>query len=298
MILNINNKIIVKYLRSFLIEITYSFFLLGFYLIELANTNMLLQKSCRYNTTSEPDLSTPCDDEKKGMEFVTFINSTYRFGMNLLSIIIIIFVSAWSDKISNRHRIILFILVGQVLQAFLLTIQSYFWYLSPMIIAWTEIVSQTIFLGNIGIHIFATILICDLAEAETRTMRLTILLAIDLFCKPCSSGISGYVMHYFGFFITYLICLSLAICGLICALFIKNMSKMSESTEVVNKWQLFHLKPILDSFRTVYEKKEGKPRIIISILFIISLLVYFTWFGKYRTQNFNDIFRFQLNVSC
>lgn len=257
------------------------FFLFVSYLLELTNTNFLLQKACRKNLETEPNLSTRCDDEKYGIEFVAEINALYMFFISITAFIFNSFVSAWSDLAGNkRKQVIVYITVGQIIQCICMCVQSYYWHLSPMLCVYSNFIGQTIFLGNVGIRIFSTMLICDFVKLENRTASLTMLLAVDLICKPSSNGISGYSLYFLGFFYTYLMCAILAVAGFICALFIQDTSKPYEKIKCSLVMDILFMKHIIESFKVVFKKKVDKPRIVISMLFFVTFLIYFSYNGN------------------
>ncbi|XKL66475.1 hypothetical protein PGB90_009895 [Kerria lacca] len=258
--------------------------------------NLLLQKACRKNLTNEPNLSTPCDDERKGIEFIADVNQKYAFWMYVVPLIFCAFISAWSDKVgNNRKQLIVISATGHILQNVSMCLQSYYWHLSPLLCVWTRFICETFFLGGIGIHIFVTMLVCDLVDLENRTVSLTVLLAVDLMCSPLSSGTSGYLLHLLGFFYSYLLCVFLAIIGFICALCAKDTSKPHEKIKCSIIWDILLFKYVIESCKIVFKKTTGKSRLVISILFFQTVLLYFALFGEKSVFYLYLRYRFKWN---
>lgn len=260
------------------VEISLFFFMFAYNLMDLVDTNMYLQKACRVNTTSESDLSIPCD-EKLGISYVATVNSTYRFSMFIGSILLTIFVSSWSDGAGkNRKQIMIYIYCGHILQLISQCLQAYFWKWPPIFAVMSEVLGQTIFLGNIGYRAFSTLIMCDMTSHEDRTARLMVLHAIDFSTVPISAGISGILMAQIGFFWTYGICIAVSIVGFMFAFFMTDVSKQKE--EKASIWSVLSLHRIIASFKLVFGKKTLKQRMLMPVLFLITLLGYFAYKGK------------------
>lgn len=269
--------------KNVCVEVSLFFFMFAYNLMEAVDTNMYLQKACR-NTTSEPDLSTACD-EKLGISYVASVNSTYRFGMFFGAILLTIFASSWSDRAGkNRKQVMLYIYVGHLVQLISQCVQAYFWSWPPIFAVLTEMFGQTIFLGNIGYRAFSTLIMCDMTSHKDRTARLMALHAIDFSTLPISAGISGFLMRRVGFFWTYGICVAVSLVGLVFAFFIKDVSKQEE--EKASVWSVISLQRVVASFKLVFGKKTLKQRLLMPVLFLITLLGYFAYKGKSENIHF------------
>lgn len=122
--------------------------------------------------------------------------------------------------------------------------------------------------------------VCDISDTDNRTLRLGLVGAVKLICMILGRGGSGFILHSFGFFYSYLICFILSICGLMFGLsFIKDTSAPVEKKIGVR--QMLNLKHMLiDSFRVVFNKNLGRKRITVTMLLIVNVAVVFTFFGK------------------
>ncbi len=266
-------------LQDFAIEATSFFFVFTQQGAEFAHTNMYFQKFCGHNATEEPNLSKFCDDEKAGLKAVARINRTYRFGFTVVALILVILASTWSDRHPKfRKRLIVFIAIGQILQLTSSLIQSYFWHWPAKLILLSEFLGTTVFLGNLGFRLFAMISMCDLTTEENRTTRLTLLSTVETLCMTFSSPVSGYLMHHYGFRNIFSIYLLLASMAFFCSLFIKEAQRPIVEEATVTS--IFNVKRFFTSFKVVFKRRKGRQNLIISILCIISVLVFLPLRGK------------------
>ncbi len=265
------------------VEVTSFFFILAFTLINLTNVNFYLQKSCRFNLTEEPDLTTKCDNETMGTLFTTKINRTYRFVIFSMSLLLVVLITAWSDKAGKNRKLILkYTICGQFLQLLSSSIQSYFWFVPPEYGVISEFIGQTLFLGNIGFRIFSIMCICDVTNQDTRTTRLTLLSLIDMVCLPLGSASSGFLMRKYGFFVTYSLCLLLTCGALFSSFFIKDVSETPKKRATF--CSIFDLRNIANSFKIVFQNKTNRQRWTIVVLFMVTIMVYFPLEGKNTMQ--------------
>ncbi|XP_065210846.1 probable peptidoglycan muropeptide transporter SLC46 [Planococcus citri] len=262
------------------VEPAYFLYWTVYVIIDATNTNLLLQKKCRLSTISEPDLNTPCDNEKQGVVYATEINSFYRFIMLFFCLTCSIFAASWSDLAGRRRRPLIFLpIVGQIFQSLFGCLHSYFWHWIP----WTAMLSNVVMemlTGGISMIIFGVqMYICDVSSMESRTMRLGFLSATRTLADLLGYGGSGFILHCVGFFYTYLMCFILSVASLILALvFVKDIS-----VQVDGKLQftsVFNVMKIVDSFEAVFKKSLGHKRLVVLVLLIIYTLVFFTTQGE------------------
>lgn len=271
--------------------------------------NLYLQRACRFNATHEPDLKTPCDDEKAGQLFLTHVNSwRYTVSMTLM-IIFTVFVSSWSDKAGRRRRpLILIPLIGLVSVTIAGCVFSYFWTLSTKFIPWTEIILHGITGGRLTVVFSSQLYICDITNEKNRTTRLGVIHGINIIAIPIGSGIVGYMMRYLGFTYSYLICIGLATIAVVLAWLL--MEDVSEPVE--NNMPFSHyLNPtrVVESFRIIFkERAYSKRKIIVlllgiealSLLPIIGLFIcYSTWLSECtRLHSFICVYQLLIALFC
>ena len=253
--------------RSYItVEPAFLLFCFSFYLMDLVNINLYIQKTCRLNATTEPDMHTPCDDEKAGINFVTSVNLKYRFAVKVTHTIVSIFICAWSDRYGNRKLFLIIPIVALILHLCALCYQTYYWSIPANVAVWTEVFFQVLIGGNSMFNTFAKINIFETSTEENRTLRTTILIAIQTLTVPISSAVSGYMMLNLGFFNTYVLCLLLSIASLILTwMFVKNTSTPAESDKSFN---LFLSIP--SSFKVVFQNRPCRDSFSIMLLFLIS----------------------------
>lgn len=265
-------------------EPAYFLFFLAQGFADFAEVNLYLQKTCRNQTQSEPNLSTPCDSERNGIKFVASIYSRYALWLGLITITTIVLISAWSDKAPNRPKsAILILMLFRLLQLISLCLQTYFWYWHVFAAVITE------FLLHIASCVKTTskIYICCISSIEDRTFRLILLHLLQLLAHLISTGSSGYVLHNFGFFYTYIFCLVVHVISLLyAAIFMKQLA--FEDTDkptrgnIKSICEFFDVRSVIQAFRLVFGKRTGNERITIILLSVISVLSYITVIGRYR----------------
>ncbi|XP_065210832.1 lysosomal proton-coupled steroid conjugate and bile acid symporter SLC46A3-like [Planococcus citri] len=249
--------------------------------IDGCNTNLYLQKTCRFNLTSEPDLNTECEDNPAGLLFVSEVNSKYRFTASFITQLFIVFATSWSDKAGRRRRPLIYMpIMGQILLSLSGCLNSYFWKWTPL----TAVISNSIIEslnGGIGLMVVGSqIYVCDITEPKDRTMRLGFVGAILIVCLVLGKGGAGIILRNLGFFQSYLLCFVLSVISLIFGLiFIKDTS-----VPVPDKEPFYHVfnvkRSMSDNFKTVFNKKLGRRRVIVALLMVAYLAVNFTTFGE------------------
>ncbi|XP_065217143.1 uncharacterized protein LOC135843252 [Planococcus citri] len=272
-------------MANFLQQVTVepSFFIntLLFNWIDGFETNLFLQKSCRYNRTVEPDLNTKCDDERAGVLFISEVTSKYRFAAMFFATIVTIFSTTWSDKVGRRRKPLIHIVtLGQILIFLSGCLNSYFWHWSPTVVAITSTILYGLSGGSYLMIVACQIYLCDENNAENRTMKLGFIRAIQSICMILGKGSSGIILRRIGFFYSYLLCLILAIVSLIFGfIFIKDNSTVAEKD--FRFYQVFNVKrTVLNNFKVVFHKKLGRKRVIVSLLILANTAVNFTNFGE------------------
>lgn len=254
---------------------------LAYNLTDFLNTNLYLQKSCRNNTIQEPLLSSPCDDEKRGVLFISSVYSNFQYVSTLLTMLFTLFATAYSDLAGKKRRIFIILpIFAMLLQSISACLQAYFWYWPPFL----GVILDLIFLNSGGGFMcaisFTKIYVCDIAERENRVFRITVLTAIRLICSPISRGMAGYLMHSIGFFYSYCICTALLFMAFLCAwLFVEDLSEPGNRKITIK--EVFHFNQIIQSFKIIlWTKKPNKHRATIFLLLFIGQLVYFSYVGE------------------
>lgn len=248
--------------------------------LDLVNTNLYLQKACRDNSTAEPNLDTPCDDEKRGITFVASVNSNYKFALVTLMTLTVILATSWSDAAGRRRKPLIIVpIIGQILQICSSLFQAYFWYWPPLAAVISDVVFQAFCGGHILLLNCSFIYISDISTTENRTMKVGILSALQVICLPIGNGVSGVLIRHIGFFNTYLLCLVVTVIALICGIyFIKDNSVPVEQQQTC--LQAFNPSRVVDSFKTIFKRSLGNKRRIVAVLLIIHVAVWFSYEGE------------------
>lgn len=251
--------------------------------------NLYLQKSCRFNATTEPDLKTPCDDEKAGQLFLTQVNSwRYTVSMTLM-IIVTVLISSWSDNAGRRRRPLVIIpLIGLVLVTIIGCVFSYFWKLPPNMSAIAEVIVHGVTGGRLTVVFSSQLYICDITNEKNRTARLGVIHGINIIAIPIGSGLIGYMMRYLGFFNSYLICVGLSTLAVILAFLLME----DTSVPVENKVTFWHsLNPtrVYESFRIIFKKRAYSKRTLIIVLLCIEALSLLPILGELKLRNIYEL---------
>lgn len=248
---------------------------------DFISTNLYIQKSCRNDTFLEPDLNTHCDDEKRGILFVTNVNYYTRYFWIALMVVHTILSSCWSDRAGRRRKPFIMIpIFGQVIQLLCLCLQSYFWSCSPYLAVASNFIIQVLSGGNVLCHNACITYITDTSSLEDRTMKMSILYALQTACHPIGNGVSGYLLRSAGFFYSYVICLVASFISLILGIYlIKDISYPVEKKP--SYLSFFSPKEVIDSVKMVFRKSLGDKRPIVMTLLILHIAVWFNFSGTY-----------------
>src|SRR6266576_6020387 len=73
-------------------------------ILEFINTNLYLQKACRDNATAEVDVQISCDNEQRGILFVSSVESTSKLIIYILQTLFLVYASQWSDLAGKKRK--------------------------------------------------------------------------------------------------------------------------------------------------------------------------------------------------
>ncbi|XP_065210820.1 probable peptidoglycan muropeptide transporter SLC46 isoform X2 [Planococcus citri] len=273
-----------QFVNNTAVEVAYCLYTLISVIVNTTYTNLFLQKTCRLNCTSEPDLSTPCDDEKSGIMFASEFNSFYRLGMFCLCTIFSMLALSWSDLAGRRRRpLILLPILGLIFQSALGCFHTYFWSWRPITGALLNIAFEVI-TGGIPLMTLAShTYICDVTNLKNRTMKLGFLAISRTLGDFIGFGSSGFILRSLGFFYTFLLYVLLSSVTLaFAAIFIADTSVPVRKKP--HLCQVLSVMQVVDSIKTVFKKSLGRNRIVVSMLLVISSLVFFTTQGENSVQ--------------
>lgn len=267
---------IVKFFKELTVEPALFVYYATYVLLELLSTNLYLQKACRHPSFYEPDLDTKCDNEKAGVQFISEVNSKYRFITVMLILVYSTLATCWSDEMGKkRKQLIVLPIVGQIFQASLGLFHAYNWHWSPGYAVATDLLCQLFSGGHLMLIFLSYIYVCDTSTVENRTMRIGILTAVKTISIPFGNGSAGWLMHAFGFFNTYLLCLALTGVALTLAVvLVRDISVPVEKKVTI--WSVLSTKQLHECFRVLFKKRLGDKRKIIGVLLCVHILVWFT----------------------
>lgn len=266
-------------LKNISVEPAMVIFYTNYIIIDFINTNLYIQKNCRNDTSREPNLNTECDDNARGVLFVNNVNYYFRYSLVSLMVIHTILSSCWSDRAGRKRKpFIILPIIGQILQIFVACFQSYFWYLPAQFAVASDLLFQ-IFSGGFVLCLNTCITYTsDISSVEERTVKMSILWALQVICAPIGSGISGFLLTGLGFFYSYVVCLIVATVSLIFGLLL--IKDVSIPIDVKPSYlSFFNLKDVVDSVKMVFRKSLGDKRSIVIVLLIIHVTVWFNFEG-------------------
>ena len=242
-------------------------------LIDAIGTNLYLQKSCRFNVSSEPNLDTPCDDEKQGVLFVSSFNGNYRLCGLIVMVTMVILLMSWSDKAGKQRKTIIFLpIIGMIIQSLNGCVQSYFWTWPPLLGAIVDFTSHALSGGFLLMFFSAQLYVCDITNSADRTMRIGILLSVTNISHPLGTAVAGFLIKGIGFFNSCSLCLLLSIASLVSAMIlVKDISIPVPGK--VSILSLFKFTQIVDSYKVTFKKSLGKKRIVVLLLLMVHLVV-------------------------
>lgn len=250
-------------------------------MLDFGNTNIYLQKACRTNTTTEPDLSTPCDDKEKGLIFVANVNTYVRSVTMFLIYLTLVLYASWSDRAGRKRKFFLMItIVGLVLESGLQFINSYYWTLSPKYAAGTAAVMHVLFgHPHASMSVFGLMYLCDVVKLQNRTMRLGIFTSVKVLGMLVGKGASGFLLRAIGFCRYYAVCFCVSVVATILGyFFIKDISIPLEKK--VSPYSAFNMCHLVESFKIIFGKRNIKHRISTIILILNFTLLLFIYEGN------------------
>lgn len=293
---NNSQKMYVSGIKQYLsLEPVYFLLCLAYEIVHLVDENLYLQKTCRNFTLSEPNLSTPCDNEKRGIEFVASVHSHYELWGGIITVTMIVLTSAWSDKAPDRSKSSILILMWiELLQMISMCWQAYSWNW-PVLAA---VLTETIFWPILGIRVASIIYICNITTIEDRTFRLTLLHVLQMLSSLIGRGSSGYLMRNLGFFYSYMLCAVLVAISVLYGTIFMRKRTSENAADVTTKGcikvsgEFFDVRSVIRAFNLVFGKQSGNERIIIILMSAISILSTLCFYGKYiAIPVWNNIFK-------
>lgn len=249
-------------------------------MLDFGNTNLYLQKACRINTTSEPDLETPCDDTEKGVTTVASINTHVLSVKLFLVLACTALYSSWSDLAGRKRK--LFLLMAPVtilLESAIQCCHVYWWSLPAMYAAISSAALQVVFGHRIMMYAFGFMYISDTTDLKNRTMRLGIFASLKFIGIMIGRGISGFLLHSIGFYRYYATCFVLSLISLILGyVCIEDISVPVERK--ISVYSLRSFSNLFRSFKIILGKGNTKERITKYLLLTVFCILQFVHEGK------------------
>ncbi|XP_065210881.1 probable peptidoglycan muropeptide transporter SLC46 [Planococcus citri] len=284
-----------RILKTISVEPAMVLFYTNYIITDFINTNLYIQKNCRNDTSREPNLTTDCDNIGRGVGYVNNVNYYFRYSLVSLMVIHTILSLCWSDRAGRKRKpFIVLPIIGQILQILVACFQSYFWYLPPHFAVASDLLFQVLSGGFVLCLNTCITYTNDISSVEERTMKMSIIFALQVICAPIGSGVSGFLLTGLGFFYSYVVCLVLATMSLICGLFlIKDVSIPVEKKPTYLSF--FSVADVVDSVKMVFRKSLGSKRPIVMVLLLIHVTVFFNFEGQKSVFYLYFKYRFKWN---
>ncbi|XP_065210766.1 lysosomal proton-coupled steroid conjugate and bile acid symporter SLC46A3-like [Planococcus citri] len=280
---------------SITVEPSYALFYFIEHCCSFFHENLLLQKACRNNATHEPDLTTACDDEPRGIAFVAYTHSILNLPNTPLMILVATFMIKWSDRAGKlRKPIILLPLIGIMVEVICASLHSYFWTWPIIAVVLTRNFAKTMSGGIILFHSSASLFVTDNSDEKSRMTRIGMLSLIPHFGIPLSSLVSGYLLRTFGFIYCYLMCLVLSIISFVLGVILIKDTPVPV-TEPVKICNIMNPLQILGTVKVLFKKRAGRKRMILLLLIFAKMVVNFSITGEHAVFYLYTRHRFHWN---
>lgn len=262
------------------IEPSYALFWFAEYQCNFYQENIILQKACRINATHEPDLNTPCDDEKQGIAFVAFVNSWIHLITSILLTLLCAAFIKWSDRAGNQRKFILiWPTIGLNLMVLSSCLHTYFWSWHPLYYVICYEILQLLTGGPILYYFAAMLYISDISSPKSRTARLGVLATMQYVCLPMGNVFSGFILKRFGFLRSSL--LSFLFTSVSLFLGITLVHDVSKPVEKKGSfWKAINPLNVTSSINVMLKRRRNNKRFVLNLLLFTKVFVLFSRAGE------------------
>ena len=264
------------------VEPTQFFASIGLEIMNFLVKNLYIQKVCRVDTSIEPDLDTPCDDEKRALAFVSIVINNSLVPAVAMSLIFILFASMYSDLAGKKRKIFIMIAqIGMILWVVSAIVPTIFWSWSPMAGVIANVFLLDVFGGFLSLQNFIYAYVFDSTSNENRLLKITVLGIVHNLATLIGKGSAGFLLRRYRFLYSFYVCLVLLIMAMISTIVFVREERGPTDRKVSLK-QIFSFNEIGQIFKIILfpEKKKENVR-CIWLLQIVSFLIFFSFFGKY-----------------
>ena len=272
-----------KFWRHVTVEPAYFLAYLATGIMEFLNVNLYLQKACRFDQFSQPDLSTECDDENRGEKFIAEVYMNSITVTSVVALIICMSLTTYSDLAGKKRKpFVIRPIFGLLLQSAWAMLQSYFWHWPPLLGVVLNAVLPDLCGGWITVMIFCILLIYDKTGTNNRHLGLTAIVCLRSLATLIGKGVSGHMLRAVGFFYSFAICSLLLMLALACAFVFIPQDKSDKVEHRLSLRQIFSLEKTYESLKMVlFPDKSLKHKMAIRLLMLLSALVYFQLTGTF-----------------
>jgi len=249
--------------------------------------NLYLQKTCAINLHLNSSIcdsrnhSVQTQDDDNIQRYVTYLNVVASFIENIPSVLVVLFLGPWSDKIGRKTPMVC-PLVGLFIST-LIYVLNYWFPLWPAEYLLFASIPTGLSGGATALFMSMNSYIADVSSSETRTSRISLLYGFLTVSFPVSMFSSIYIYTYGGYLAIWGTSLAIATIAVFYLIFFVSESQCrkendededenpgelfaSEDSVVQNVWKCF-----LTTFR---ERTEYKRAAVCILLVSMSLYVF------------------------
>uniref|UniRef100_A0A1B6D9S0 Major facilitator superfamily (MFS) profile domain-containing protein n=1 Tax=Clastoptera arizonana TaxID=38151 RepID=A0A1B6D9S0_9HEMI len=257
-------------------------------------SNLVIQKACHPNMTSEPDYSLPCPDEAVVQNTITQINTWKPLLESVTPLMFVIFLGTWSDTHGKRRKPLIIIpMVGELIRLLSFMWCTYYWQVNPEV---TTLIEATIkgLSGGMTSFMFGTnTYITDITTVEERTFRLGVLSAMSFIGSPLGVIMGGILRKTVGFLYAFMVCFVLVLVALYVAVVgVKNTA--SVETKLKTFEGMFDPSHFIGAVKTVFKKRPQNRRLILFLTASIAPLFLASFIGEYSVLYFFMRYKFHM----
>lgn len=286
---------VVDFLQNISVEPMFILYHVSSALLTYSSTNMLLQKACHPNATSEPAYNTSCQDEIEAEKVIATINSSRPLLEYTAPVILLIVLFTWSDTHGKRRRPLCFVpLIGEIIASIFSIFSTYNWSFSPIITAAVQTYIRGATGGTICFMLGAITYISDITTVENRSWRIGLVTALTFLGTSMGGSIGGFLKSHLGFLNLFLVCTVLNTIALILGvLLMKNTA--CEDTKLTTFEGLFSPSLLITPFKTLFKKRSGNKRLVIWLSGFTVPLFAVSFFGESAVINLFLQDKFNMN---
>ncbi|KAG8197163.1 hypothetical protein JTE90_011323 [Oedothorax gibbosus] len=271
---------ILQYVSTLTIEPVMFFFIFAMVLSMSCQTNMMMDKGCRYHLNYTEEVCRNLSGHPVEKEAVEILANNYSLYSNLMSLIAafqMIFIAPWSDKYGRKFPLII-AAFGMVLSDIGLMVCSIF-FESPLYFIVLAKIPSEIFGGFICALTIVYSHASEVSTEKTRTLKYTSI-EIVMGLGMALGGLAGGMMfRYLGYFYIYLLG---TIMHLLCLPWIMIFVEETTGLDITPTWgeklkDFFVVDSLTKGIKATFRRRENNGRVFLLLLFASMCVMILTY---------------------